>query len=125
MPEYDRSRFEPPAPVAIVELRNPSSGAVLSGVHLLIDSGADVTLLPEYAVMALEGTVEEGLQYELAAFDGSTTMAASVRLDLLFLNRTFRGFYLLTGQGYGVLGRNVLNHVSVLLNGPQEEWKEH
>jgi hypothetical protein len=125
MPAYERSRFEPPAPVAVVELRNPTSGAVLPGVHLLIDSGADVTLLPEDAVKTLQGTIEKGRQYELTAFDGSTTMASSIRLDLLFLNRTFRGFYLLTGQEYGILGRNVLNHIAVLLDGPQGEWKQH
>jgi hypothetical protein len=125
MPAYDRSRFEPPAPVAAVELRNPSSGAVLPGVLLLIDSGADVTLLPDYAVKALRGRVEEGRQYELTAFDGSTTMASSVRLDLVFLNRTFRGLFLLTTQECGILGRDVLNHVAVLLNGPKEEWQEH
>jgi hypothetical protein len=52
-------------------------------------------------------------------------MTSSVRLDLLFLNRTFRGIYLLTGQDYGILGRDVLKHISILLNGPQEEWREH
>jgi len=81
--------------------------------------------LPEYAVKALHGTVEIGRQYELAAFDGSTTTASAIRLDLLFLNRTFRGFYLLTGQEYGILGRNILNHIAVLLNGPHGEWREH
>jgi hypothetical protein len=35
-----------------------------SGVDLLIDSGDDVTLLPEYAVKALGATVEQGPQYE-------------------------------------------------------------
>jgi hypothetical protein len=42
MPAYDRTRFEPPAPVAMVTLRNPSSsGSVLPAVALLIDSSSD------------------------------------------------------------------------------------
>ena len=46
MPEYDADRFHPPAPVASVSLRNVQSGAGVSDVRLLLDSGADVTLLP-------------------------------------------------------------------------------
>jgi len=124
MPAYDRTRFEPPAPVAMVTLRNPSSGSVLPAVALLIDSGADTTLLPEYAVKVLDSSIEAGEQYELMAFDGSTTMSSSVRVDLLFLNRTFRGLFLITNQECGILGRDILNHVPILLNGPQEEWSE-
>jgi hypothetical protein len=32
MPAYGRTRFEPPAPVAMVTLRNPSNGNVLAAV---------------------------------------------------------------------------------------------
>jgi hypothetical protein len=46
MPGYDASGFDPPAPVARVVLRNPHSGATVSDVLLLLDTGADVTLLP-------------------------------------------------------------------------------
>jgi len=44
MPDYDAENFEPPAPVAYVTLRNPATGALLSDVPMLIDTGADVTL---------------------------------------------------------------------------------
>ena len=95
----------------------------MTGIALLIDSGADATLLPEHAIKAL-GVSIEGEQFELMAFDGSTTMSSSVRIDLLFLNRTFRGLFLLTNQECGILGRDILNHIPLLLNDPQEEWKE-
>jgi hypothetical protein len=41
-----------------------------------------------------------------------------------FLNRVFRGRYLVTDEQIGILGRDVLNHVAVLLNGPRQEWSE-
>ena len=45
MPAYDGTRFDPPAPLVHVSVRNPASGAVLPEVPMLLDSGADVTLL--------------------------------------------------------------------------------
>jgi len=50
MPSYDASHFDPPAPVARVTLRHPHNGAMVSDVLLLLDTGADVTLLPRMAV---------------------------------------------------------------------------
>jgi hypothetical protein len=53
MPEYDTLRFEPPAPVANVVLRHPTSASECSEVPMLIDCGADITLLPQAAVWEL------------------------------------------------------------------------
>jgi hypothetical protein len=43
MPNYDATHFDPPAAVAQVMLRNPHSGAMVSDVLLLVDTGADIT----------------------------------------------------------------------------------
>jgi hypothetical protein len=40
MPAYDSTRFDPPAPVAAVALRNPQTSAVWSDIPMLLDSGA-------------------------------------------------------------------------------------
>ncbi len=53
------------------------------------------------------------------AFDGDTSLAEVVRLELLFCRRTFRGQFLLIDQAWGVIGRNVLNAVPLLLDGPR------
>jgi hypothetical protein len=53
MPAYDAARFDPPAPVALVVLRNPNTGAVCPDVPLLLDTGADVSLVPQAAVSQL------------------------------------------------------------------------
>jgi predicted aspartyl protease len=125
MPAYDGSRFDPPAPIAAVILRDHTSGATVSDVLLLVDTGADVTLLPRYAVDQLGSGLTTGEQYELAGFDGNTSIAAVVIVDLLFLRRSFRGRYLVIEQELGILGRDVLNHVRIVLDGPRGEWAEH
>jgi len=125
MPSYDASRYDPPAPVALVSLR-PSSGAgLVDDVPLLIDTGADITLLPRAAVQHLGVSPQSGIRYELVGFDGTTRVFAdAVDLDMLFLNRTFRGRYLLTDDVHGVMGRDVLVSLILLFNGPQQEWTE-
>jgi predicted aspartyl protease len=125
MPSYDAAHFDPPAPVVRVTLRNPHSGTTVSDVLLLLDTGADVTLLPRTAVEQLGVPLLAGQQYELMGFDGSKSFAPVVMLDLLFLKRAFRGRYLLIAEERGILGRDILNHVSLLLDGPRQQWSEH
>ena len=50
MPTYDDHFFNPPAPVASVTLRNSKNGKIVPKVPMLIDSGADVTLVPQQFV---------------------------------------------------------------------------
>jgi predicted aspartyl protease len=52
MPPYDDRLFVPPAPVLTARLRNPQQGTIIPDVLFLLDTGADVTLLPLGAVNA-------------------------------------------------------------------------
>jgi hypothetical protein len=125
MPAYDATRFEPPAPLARVILRNPDTSTVWPDVPMLLDSGADVTLIPQTAVEMLGVVTVPDRHYELVGFGGITSFASVVRLELIFCRRTFRGQFLLIDQAWGILGRNVLNAVSLLLDGPRLVWDEH
>jgi predicted aspartyl protease len=91
MPKYDAVRHDPPAPVAQVVLRDSDTGATVADVFLLLDTGADITLLPRSAVERLGVKPRSGLQYELVAFDGSRSAADVVDLDMIFLERAFPG----------------------------------
>lgn len=124
MPNYDTSQFDPPAPVAHVTLRNPQSGATASDTLLLLDTGADVTLLPRTTVEQLGVPLLADQRYELMGFDGSKSFAPVVTLDMIFLKRVFRGRYLLIEEACGILGRGILNHVALLLDGPHQQWLE-
>jgi predicted aspartyl protease len=125
MPAYDATHFQPPAPVAEVSLRHPQSGAVVANVPMLIDTGADITLLPQSFVDQLGVSALANQRYEVMGFDGQRSFAAVVELDMIFLNKAYRGRYLLINDNHGILGRDVLNHVSVLLDGPKNQWTEH
>jgi len=125
MPNYDSSHFDPPAPVAQVELRNPESDATIATVSLLIDTGADITLLPRTAVETLGVPLVTGQRYELIGFDGSKSSAPVVMLDMGFSGRVYRGRYLLIEEERGILGRDILNHMAVLLDGPRQQWSEY
>jgi predicted aspartyl protease len=90
MPPYNDRLFTPPAAVLNARLRNPQDGTIIPDVLLLIDTGADVTLLPRDAVKAA-GIEQTGASYELLAFDGTSSTAGVVRADLLLpRGRVFR-----------------------------------
>jgi hypothetical protein len=82
MPEYDAENFEPPAPVAYVTLRNPATGVLLSDVPMLIDTGADITVLPSDAVDRLGISAEENSEFEVQVFDGEIKRLKLAKVEL-------------------------------------------
>ena len=124
MPAYDRIAFRPPAPVALVTVRSPATEVSVSNVPVLLDSGADVSLLPREAIAGLIQTGQDFPQFELEAFDGTKSFAPAVQLEVHFLGKSFRGQFLVVDGQHGVLGRNVLNSVSLLFDGPALVWRE-
>ena len=122
MPRYDTGDHDPPAPVAEVVLRSLDDRVTVPDVRLLIDTGADATLLPRAAIDRLGVRVDPALQYELVGFDGSRTFAQAVDVEVLFLRKAFRGRYLLTDEPRGILGRDVLNSLVLLFDGPAQQW---
>jgi hypothetical protein len=101
MTAYDGGIFDPPAPLAKVTIRHPSTSATVSDVPMLIDTDADVTLLPLAFVERLGvGGVSHG-SYELRGFDGNVSVARAADVDLIFLRRAFKGRFLLIDQEWG------------------------
>jgi len=124
MPTYDFNLFNPPAPLARVSLRALHNVNTVADVPMLIDSGSDITLIPEMFVDELRLDLDPNETFELTGFDGHRSVAKSVQLDLLFLGRTFRGRFVVISSESGILGRNILNHFALLLDGPQLSWQE-
>jgi hypothetical protein len=90
---------------------------------MFTDSGADATLLPRSAAELL-GLQTTGERYEMVAFDGAIYESEAVRAVVLILNKSFRDRFLLIDSGVGVLGRNVLNRLRILWDGPVLNWEE-
>jgi hypothetical protein len=125
MMNYDHKWFDPPAPMSTVVLRNCDSGESTHEVPMLLDTGADATLIPRASIATLGDVIAPGKQYELMAFDGRITIAPVARLELHLLHRKFRGYYLIVDQDWGILGRYILNSLVLLLDGPQQLWSDH
>ena len=47
-----------------------------------------------------------------------------VDLEVLLLRKAFRGRYLLTDEPRGLLGRDVLNSLTLLFDGPPQHWSQ-
>ena len=122
MQAYEAAQFDPPAPVALVSVKSEQLGIEIRAVPMLLDTGADVSLLPRSHAGRL--ALPDAKQYELEAFDGTKSTAPAVTAELQFLGKSFRGQFLLIDSWHGVLGRNVLNNLSLLLDGPSRMWME-
>jgi hypothetical protein len=107
MHAYDAARFDPPAPLALVAIT--AQQLAIRDVPMLLDTGADVSLLPRAHVGSL--ATPDAKQYELESFDGTRTTAPAVTAELHLLGTTFRGQFLLIDGWHGVLGRNILNNL--------------
>ena len=121
MPAYDHS-YSPPAPIAWATLRSPETGATVTNVPMLLYAGADLTLVPRTVVGQLGVWPTPDRHYELMGLDGNRSLASIVNLDLILDGKAYRGPYLLSEDAVGVIGRNVLNHLSLEFDGPALEW---
>ncbi len=99
MQAYDAARIDPPAPLALVIVK--SVGSEIHDIPMLMDTGADVSLLPRSHVQSLASP--NAKQYELEAFDGAKSTASAIPAELQFLGKTFRGQFLLIDSWHGVL----------------------
>ena len=122
MPQYELTRFTPPAPVAYVTLRNPQNGQTVKDVPMLLDSGADVTLLPYGVVQQLGLSLVSETHYELTGFADNSATSPVVALEMSLEGKTFRGQFLLIEHDWGIIGRNILNTQALTLDGPRLTW---
>lgn len=121
MQAYDAERFDPPAPLALVTVTSQHHG-IIHNVPMLLDTGADVSLLPRSHFVTPPSP--DARQYELEAFNGTRSTAPAITAELQFLGKSFRGQFLLVDGWHGVLGRNVLNNLSIRFDGPSQKWTE-
>ena len=114
--------YNPPAPIAKVKLRNVETLELIA-TTMLMDTGADITLLPRSLCEKIGVEISTTKSLELEGFNQETIKAFYVRLDFIFLTKIFRGKFLVYDQNEGIIGRDILNKFSILFDGKNLEWK--
>ena len=86
-----------------------------------LDTGADLSFIPMGAASVVRAEIKLGSSVTtMFSGDRATYDEATVRLD--FLHIRFRGQFLVSQTDYGIIGRNILNYIRVVLDGPAQEW---
>lgn len=120
MPQYEIVGFVPPAPVAHAAVRG-RTGQMQPDVPLLLDTGADVSLVPRHVAEAVGAEVHPS-GVALRFYDGREAMCDVAELSVEVLHYRFQGAFVIVDAEHGVLGRNILNLLVLTLDGPQQVW---
>lgn len=123
MPAYEFGWFDIPAPVARATIINLVTGESCADVPMLLDTGADSSMIPVDAVREVNAQTLPDRAYEIAGYDGKTSLAPIVQLQMIWMGYKFNGEFMLIEQEYGIIGRNILNLLPVLFDGPRLSWE--
>lgn len=119
--EYKYSRnFNPPAPVIEVSISAPLSKVSTSSTAL-IDSGADVTVIPERIIAQLklrrvDSTPVSGFGKRVIE---ATVYSAALEIEGISESKIYR--ILGWSEDYALIGRDLLNQFIAVLNGLSQE----
>lgn len=90
---------------------------------MLLDTGADLTLVPKFAVEHLDLDFSQSSEVRLETLEGNKSLAQTVELQITFANEKFQAKFPLIEQNYGVIGRNILNYFRIEFDGLNLWWK--
>lgn len=115
MIRYDLAEFEPPAPVADVEVSNPITHAAEKG-KAKIDTGADVSVIPEAWIARLR-LLPAGV-FEVSSFDGRVVETPAYYVNVSMNSFRFELVKMISSERTNaLLGRDVLNSLNIALDG--------
>jgi predicted aspartyl protease len=109
---------EPPAPFLDLVLRHPEKSTQSVPITAKVDTGADISAIPESVIAQLELPMTGKLIVQ--GYDGRlldvSTYAAHIEID----SARFKVYEVVaTHEPYALLGRDILNYFYVRLNGPE------
>lgn len=133
--KYENKNHRPPAPICVVAISTNLASLInvgrdpTMGVKMIIDTGADMSMIPRSTIKKLESLGGNKLPYDqlpVEDFEGKRSIHKSYELKILLqtdngkdqLNRTF----LEIGDEEGILGRDLLNEYLTSLDGPNLTW---
>jgi len=109
---------EPPAPVVQILLSNPFDPSQQTQVWGLVDTGVDITVVPEALVLSLQ-LIQQG-EIQVGGFNGIFRIHPVFLADIQIGQLRFDLVEVIAAAADElILGRNVLNQLDLRLNGPQ------
>ena len=116
---YNR-QLNPPAPMVLVKLSSTVSDASLSNVPAQIDTAADWTLIPTSMLEELE--LDAINSVEIGGVGGSIELMPTYAIRLAILGLTEQLIQVVghAEEPWIILGRDVLNHHRMVLDGPNQ-----
>lgn len=113
--------FEPPAPVLQVTITHSRRRHVRRTILALLDTGSDVTAIPDFLIDELQLEPVGWLRVENLAGVGRRQYTYPIRLQ--FAELTIPRLEILGSQlDFVVIGRDALNRLALHLNGPDQTF---
>jgi hypothetical protein len=113
------TQMTPPAPFVHVKLRNPDGSAQVDQVPAQVDSAADRTAIPDTVATALGLIPIRNLP--VGGVGGYRSTVPTSFVELAVHDLPFRDFevFVIAGEPWVHLGRDVLNNYPTVLDGPR------
>jgi predicted aspartyl protease len=114
------ANFSPPAPFVQITLRSPTGGNVAGVIPGQIDSAADRTVIPgrfvdELQLASVRQILVEGLGGAVHSLDAYIVLIQIHDLQPIAVEIVAHA-----GESFVLLGRDVLNHLRIVLDGPKQ-----
>jgi predicted aspartyl protease len=112
---YDTSS-QPPAPFIEFEVVSPQDSTQRHLAQGLLDTGAEVSVLPVEILTALQ--IPKASNMPVESWDGSSTLVTTYIVTLGIADARLDSIEMVAApMPYAILGRDVLNHFILTLNG--------
>jgi predicted aspartyl protease len=115
---YNR-QLDPPGPFIHVHLKSPDGSRELRDVPAQMDTGADLTVIPESAVLELQLVAAEVVTVIALGNQKSAAMTYYLQAAPRECKSVFIEVIADHDEPNVLLGRNFLNHFHIVLNGPE------
>jgi predicted aspartyl protease len=109
--------IDPPAPFVTIQVSPVNQGENILAVDCLMDTGADLSVMPQRLVSALNLAPEDSIIVE--GFDGERQELPLFAVNIVIENSILTGLEVTAyPMNHAILGRDILNHFRLLLDGP-------
>ena len=111
--------FDPPAPFVTIQVSPINQSEHTLTVECLIDTGADLSLIPQSLAVELNLAPEDAILVE--GFDGERQELQLFAVDIVVEDIHLNGLEVAAyPTSHAILGRDTLNRFQLLLDGPAQ-----